>query len=591
MLGPVFARELVTLPRRGRLHFYRAAYVGGLLLISTTAWQVLAGTGRVQNVGDLARFGATLFQVLAPLQMVVAVFFAALTAASRVALEKDRQTLVLLLLTRLTNVELVLGKLTASLMGVLALLVAGLPLFMLSALLGGVSFAQIGSVLLVTMAATVLAGSLGSTLAFWRDKTFQTLAMTAMAIVFWTAACEAVARGAFGDQWRGLGAATWAAGLSPWHAVLEATRPFTDAEQVFGAAALPVALFLAMALAATAGLNGLAILRVRAWNPSREVLRAKVGQVGAITSEAADAGPLPRRVGKRGASRGVWDNPVLWREVRTWAYGRRVVVIRLAYLLLSALSAIGLRSLVWLGGGSPLDLALPLVPLLVVSLMLVNMQAVTAVTSERDHRALDLLLVTDVTAKEFVYGKLGGIFYNTKEMILVPLALCGYLWYVGALGDENLLYLWGGWLVMAVFAAVLGLHVGMNYANSRAAIAVSLGTVFFLVVGVAVSMRILVAFSGSFTTQLQAFFAAMVGGGVGLYVALGHRNPSPAIGIAAFLLPVATFYALTSFLMQGTLVVFLVVAATYGFATLAMLVPAVYEFDVATGRTTAGEGE
>jgi hypothetical protein len=35
--------------------------------------------------------------------------------------------------------------------------------------------------------------------------------------------------------------------------------------------------------------------------------------------------------------------------------------------------------------------------------------------------------------------------------------------------------------------------------------------------------------------------------------------------------------------------VFLVVTLTYGFATVAMLVPALYEFDVATGRTTLGE--
>jgi len=32
----------------------------------------------------------------------------------------------------------------------------------------------------------------------------------------------------------------------------------------------------------------------------------------------------------------------------------------------------------------------------------------------------------------------------------------------------------------------------------------------------------------------------------------------------------------------------LIVAATYGFTTAAMLIPAIYEFDVATGRTTGG---
>ncbi len=64
------------------------------------------------------------------------------------------------------------------------------------------------------------------------------------------------------------------------------------------------------------------------------------------------------------------------------------------------------------------------------------------------------------------------------------------------------------------------------------------------------------------------------------------RNPSQAIGLASFLLPVLTFVAITGFLQGETLGVFLVVAFTYGLTTTAMLVPAISEFDVATGRTT-----
>ncbi len=44
-----------------------------------------------------------------------------------------------------------------------------------------------------------------------------------------------------------------------------------------------------------------------------------------------------------------------------------------------------------------------------------------------------------------------------------------------------------------------------------------------------------------------------------------------------------------AFLLGGTLAVFLVTTAAYGFTTAAMLVPAIYEFDVATGRTTIEE--
>jgi ABC-type transport system involved in multi-copper enzyme maturation permease subunit len=226
-----------------------------------------------------------------------------------------------------------------------------------------------------------------------------------------------------------------------------------------------------------------------------------------------------------------------------------------------------------------------------LSLVLVNAQAVTAITSERDTGALDLLLVTDLTPKEIVFGKLGGALYNSKEMVLLPMLLCVGLYFFGVIGGENLVYLLIVLATMFAFAATLGLHAGMTYSNSAAAVATSLGTVFFLLLGVAACMRIMLAFSGSFSAQFLPFFAFMVFGSAGLYAALGARNPSSAICLASFLCPPATFYAITSYLMTppAPLAATLAALGAYGFATAAMLVPAICEFDVATGRTTAEE--
>jgi len=356
-------------------------------------------------------------------------------------------------------------------------------------------------------------------------------------------------------------------------------------------------------------LNAVAVAMVRVWNPSREARRVQreedVRRPESIWGAEHDAKQdvQQRDTARQGATaatttataappsrtRHVWNNPVIWREIRTWAYGRKILAIRLAYLLLFGLAAAILYGMVQ--PGAPIAvadgaLAIWLLALLVLlSLVLVNAQAVTSITSERDGRALDLLLVTDLSAKEIVFGKLGGVLYNTKEMVALPMLLCVYLWWAGALGLENLSYVLMGLAVLYAFAAVLGIHCGMTYTNSHNAIATSLGTVFFLSVGALLCFRILLAFPGSLQAQFPAFFAFMIGGGVGLFVALGARNPSPAIGLASFLCPCATFCAITSFLLDYTLGVFLVVAAAYGFATAAMLVPAIYEFDVATGRT------
>jgi ABC-type Na+ efflux pump permease subunit len=593
LIGPVFTRELVTAPRRLRFYVARAVYVAGLMALVATAWLLLTGTQEVRNVGDMARFGATLFQILAPLQLALALFFAPVLTASAVAQEKDRRTLVLLLMTNLSNGELVLGKLFASLLQMMVLLAAAVPLFFLIALFGGISYAQIGWVYAVTAATVVAAGSLGSTLALWREKTFQTLALVFLALVFWLALGEVlIAWSASGSRWQGVSAALWGSALSPWRAILIAARPdlgHGGALPWFGS---PLNLFLAVSALVTLAANAVAIWRVRIWNPSREIqfrpaenedsFQRAAGASGQPAVSGASVVASPHAA--PGKSREVWNNPILWREVRTWAYGRKVLVIRLAYIAIAALSAAALRATI--GGGGSIPLALG--PLVVLSLMLVNALAVTSVTTERDLGALDLLLVTDVTPPEFIFGKLGGIFYVAKEMVVLPLALCLYLWWAGALTFENLVYLGLSLAVIYVFVATLGIHTGITYVNSRNAVAVSLGTLFFLLVGVATCMRIMMSFSGSFELQLTPFLVFMVGGGISMFVALGVRNPSAAIGWASLACPVFTFVAITSFLQEQTLGVFLIVAATYGFTTTAMLMPAIYEFDVATGRTTGG---
>jgi hypothetical protein len=173
-------------------------------------------------------------------------------------------------------------------------------------------------------------------------------------------------------------------------------------------------------------------------------------------------------------------------------------------------------------------------------------------------------------------------------MVVLPLGICLYLWLAGAVTLENLVYLSVSLAVAYAFVAMLGVHAGVTYVNSRSAVAVSLGTLFFLLVGVATCMRIMMSFSGSFELQLTPFLLFMVGGGISMFVALGLRNPSAAIGWASLACPVFTFVAITNYLQEQTLGVFLIVAATYGFTTAAMLIPAIYEFDVATGRTTGG---
>ena len=670
IIGPVFAREATIAPRRDKTYIGRGVYGGFLLLVISAAWLVMSGSQQIVDVGDFARFGSSLFGLLAPLQLVVALFFGATLAAAAVGQEKDRKTLVLLLLTRLSNSELVLGKLCAALLQILLFIVVSVPILLAVAALGGVSYGQVTRVVFVTLFATLASGSLGSCVALWRDKTFQALSATILILAIWLGFWEAVGFGVLGSTWFGVSTETIACAASPWRAILLAAKP-----DDFGAAAslwegvrnalAPVGPFLIVCAALTFLVNMTAILMVRIWNPSRETIKnatmeqdtwrqeaiqarldreaaerraqitgarddnpyndltdnlfaveeslhdvetregvAGVAVVarevlakksGMATEESIATGVAPEgkyaidpSVSSSGKARHVWDNPILWRELCTRAYGRKTFVVRIVYFLLFVLAAISLRhTFATVATPTFAQLATPTLPLILLSMFLLNAQAIASMTSERDLGAFPLLLASDLQPKEFVFGKLLGAFYNMKEATIFPLLLCGYLGYKGAMEPSTTFYLLVGMLVLYFFVAMIGVHIGLQYDNTRNASATSLGVVFFLFVGVAVCIWTMLAFSGSFEAQLQPFLAFMLGGGVGLYVALGARNPSKAIALASFALPPATFYAATSFMLGKPFLVFIAIVAAYFFASLAMLIPAIDEFDVATGRATA----
>jgi ABC-type transport system involved in multi-copper enzyme maturation permease subunit len=548
ILGAVLEREILVVPRTRGLAIARCLAAATLLGIIATSWLVLTGSQSVATIGDSARFGAALMRLLAPLQLVLAMLAATLVAVLSIGIEKDRRTLELLLVSRLGDAQLVLGKLAGSLLRTGLLLVAAAPMFVLASLFGGITMEQVVRLFAVTAAAAATAASIATAVAFWRDTTFQAIAITSAALVAWVAAGEAAAA---------IGGPRAGGMISPARAAFDALSPR-------GMLSLPRFILFCSGISLAA--CGIAVVRVRPWNTATEVRRRQ-----ATTAVA-------RR-------REVWVNPVLWREVCTRAHGRAMIVVRLAWLSLFAAAVAGLLA----ESGSPrpdrFAVATAIVPMVLASLLAVAALAVTTVTSERDRGTLDLLLVSDLEPREFVEGKLLGVIVAAREIVALPLIVCIALVPLRLATVEEAGYLVGGLAVLTLFVAVLGVYAGLSHPLSRQAIGITLGIITFLSLGVATAMRIMVAFGGNFELQLAPFLAVIVGGGVGLYAALSARNPSPAVGWASALLPSLTFVAITGFLQGSTLQVFLVVLTAYGFATLALLVPSIAAFDLLTGRS------
>ena len=156
-----------------------------------TAWQSFIGWQTVSELGVVARFGGILYWMFAMLQLTLMLFFAPLFTAATVSYEKDRRTFTLLLMTDLSDLEIVLGKLVAGLMNVLTILAASVGLLFLCTLLGGISFGQVGNLFAVTASSGVAGGALGLLIALWRDRTFQSISLTILMVVFSVAGVEA----------------------------------------------------------------------------------------------------------------------------------------------------------------------------------------------------------------------------------------------------------------------------------------------------------------------------------------------------------------------------------------------------------------
>ena len=585
MLGPVFNREASVVPKRAATYLTRGIYLMTLFLLLCTGYLVLDGSRSLVANSDAAKFGGWMFRLLAPLQLVVLSALAAVGSASSVAQEKDRRTLILMLMTRLSGFEIVGGKAAATLLSPLTLLVIALPLFLTLPLMGGVSPNQVFAVFLVTLVSVLVSASVGTVVALWREKTFQSIALTVLALLLLVAGGEIVA--GFGEQFTSTATA-----ISPPRALIAATNSHAGLSSLMQTGAGWFVIF-GSALATTVIAVGIA--KVRVWNPSREVrMKAPEPETSeefqrdsATANGKANEGPASWKVRQ---PRHVWDNPVLWREVRTWAYGRKIILIRAVFVLIFAIistavwyqvqSGVAMEQAGRIGRAFP-AVTIPVAALGVISLVLVNALAVTSITGERDGLALDLLLVTDLRPREFIFGKLVGVMYAAKELILVPLALIVYLGLAGVMTMENMRYAILAALALYLFVTMLGVHSGLNYFSGRTATLASLGTVFFLCVGIAICMTIMVSFRGAFQLQLAPFLVMILGGGAALFAALGWRNPSSAIFTASFALPLITFYAITQFLLQTDhLYVASALLVGYGFTTAAMMIPTLSEFDV-----------
>ena len=156
----------------------------------------------------------------------------------------------------------------------------------------------------------------------------------------------------------------------------------------------------------------------------------------------------------------------------------------------------------------------------------------------------------------------------------------------------------GAALVLLTFAMVLGIHVALRTQISRLAFTNALSKIFFLSAGTLLCIA-LILINRRFEYQWGSFVFFLVAGIGGLWWVLNGERPAPALLVASIVCPLSVLYSVMNILVAkpgseesaDPLVPFVVLALSFGFAVVAMLIPLLSEFDVALGRTSGGRIE
>ncbi len=191
MLGvsnPVLTRELRTGLRGHRAFLLRTAFVTVLAIVVIVTWMTaLAGmTGSWReatlDVRTIPGLGRELFAALGTALLVLLLALIPGYAAAGITSERETRTLEMMLCTWLKPRHIVLGKLGASTVFAIGLLLSSLPAVSAVFLLGGVSPLEFGLLFLLLLSTAIFVGALSLFVSSHCTKTYMAVMITYVVI-------------------------------------------------------------------------------------------------------------------------------------------------------------------------------------------------------------------------------------------------------------------------------------------------------------------------------------------------------------------------------------------------------------------------
>jgi len=452
--------------------------------------------GKDSSLATMAKNATQIFHFISILQLAMMCFLAPVFTAGAITQEKDAETFNVLLTTPLTNAQIVLGSLLSRLFFVLILLVAGLPVFCITMLFGGVTGEQIFYSFGIAGCTAVLTGSLAIMISIIKVGTRGTIFSFYLGIALYLSAGMALGlwSNTYVPESVVPGVSKGMTCLAPFHpfwalqvAMNKIPPPHPAAVQHYtwplnSMLAAPHIAYMWLTLLCSVVLVALTTLFVR-----RGAKQGELSILSKLTSKLLRT-PLGNNSEKKRKPRHVWSNPVAWREAVTRASAASSNVVHYGYLSCGAIAGILLfytyatgkfattaDARNWLTG-------IVLIEFVTVMLMAAN-TAATAITREREAGTMELLLSTPLTSRYIIWGKLRGLVSFTLPLLAVPAAtvllIAVYDFSIGTskpvVHMGSALLLPPLLLVYSAFACMVGLHMSLKNKRSVQAVLTSIG--------------------------------------------------------------------------------------------------------------------
>ncbi|MHB8507428.1 MAG: ABC transporter permease [Candidatus Dormibacteria bacterium] len=161
--NPIIEKEVLSRMRSWRAPVLITLFIAILGAIAYAAFAVASVSAGQSgfNSSNAALVGTGIFATMTVTEMILVFFMSPALTAGSISGERERQTLELLLCTRVRPLGIVVGKLISSLLFVVLLLLISLPLFSLVFLIGGIEVDQVIGIAVIGLVTAAVLGSIG----------------------------------------------------------------------------------------------------------------------------------------------------------------------------------------------------------------------------------------------------------------------------------------------------------------------------------------------------------------------------------------------------------------------------------------------